>query len=93
MAAKPAAGAVRAGLDGDVALDALEAVPGKRQVRPLAVEHQVEEQALLVIPMLIRMSAKGAETTLGEIRARLRCHKCGSRRVRLGLYAGVRSAR
>jgi hypothetical protein len=43
--------------------------------------------------MLIRMSGKGAETTLGEIRARLRCHKCGSKHVRLGLYAGMRNAR
>ncbi len=59
----------------------------------VAICRECDHSRRLVVSMLIRMSAKGAETTLGEIRARLRCHKCGGKRVRLGLYTGARNAR
>lgn len=59
----------------------------------IAICLECDHSRRMVVPMLIRMSAKGAETTLGEIRARLRCHKCGSRRVRFGLHAAVRERR
>jgi len=39
-------------LYGEIALDALEVVPGQRQVGLLPFEHEVEEQALLVAGVL-----------------------------------------
>lgn len=57
----------------------------------VAICRECDHSRQMVVPMLIRMSAKGAETTLGEVRARLRCHKCGGKRVRLGLYVRMRN--
>ena len=45
----------------------------------------------MVIAMLIRRCCKGEETTLGEVRPRLRCHKCGKKRAALKAFDGGHS--
>src|SRR5206468_11687113 len=63
-------------LDGEISLDALEVVPGQRQVGLLPFEDQVEEQALLVAGVLehadqvvlLRPCSAGSS---GPLRARL----------------------
>ena len=51
MVAVVISGSVTAGSEADLAFDPFEAVPGEREVSLLAVEDQVEEQALLVLEL------------------------------------------
>jgi hypothetical protein len=45
----------------------------------------------MVTSLLIKRSETGAETTLGEVKTRLRCHKCGNRQIQLSPMFGGRS--
>ena len=45
----------------------------------------------MVIAMLMRLCQKRADTPLGEVRRRLRCHKCGKKHVAFRVFDGGHS--
>lgn len=45
----------------------------------------------MVIAMLIRRCRAGADATLGDVRKRLRCHKCDKKRAAFKVFDGGHS--
>ena len=45
----------------------------------------------MVIDMLVRLCHKGADTTLGDVRRRLRCHKCDKKHAVFKVFDGGHS--